>query len=165
MLARGESRSEASVLIAQNRDVVYDMVSDMQGIGRGALFARCRWESAGRPVAGALFTGLMTGNGERRNVWCRVVAAERGTCFAFVVPSEGVEWVVKLSTVAGYTHLVASLTLGTEGVAGGRGSSDNEADGRAELSHEVAQAIVTHTVKALKLHAEALAISRLSSAS
>lgn len=98
---------------------IYDLVSDITRTGEWSpVCTGCWWdieEKAGQ--VGAWFTGRNEIPGRTWETQSKVVAAERGQKFAWVVGGEFVRWSFTLSSEAGMTLLTESWTFLPAGIA------------------------------------------------
>ncbi|MCU1451021.1 MAG: polyketide cyclase [Acidimicrobiales bacterium] len=101
---RGEARTHVSV----PPEKVYDLVSDVTRMGEWSPeTVRCEWlDGATGPAVGARFKGSNKAKLARWSTKPRVVAAEAGKEFAFVVPAllggkEQTKWTYRFEEAAG----------------------------------------------------------------
>lgn len=86
----GDRTVTRSVRVQAPPERVWDLVSDLPGMGRFSPEATGgRWVRGGGPVLGARFRGTNGRGGRRWSTLATVVAAERGRSFAFDVSSAG----------------------------------------------------------------------------
>jgi hypothetical protein len=103
---------------------------------------------------GSYFTGR---NDDGKRIWetrSRVVAAEPGREFAWVVNDGWVRWGFTLDPVADGTRLTESWAFNPEGIEGFRGRFGEHADEQIEIRSSAAKAGIPVTLAAIKQTAE-----------
>ncbi len=102
-------RHRESIIVARPPEYLYDMVSDVTRMGEWSPVCRaCWWDDGDGPRPGAWFTGR---NELPERAWetrSRVIAAERGREFAFVVGGSWVRWGYTFTPVDGGTEVTES---------------------------------------------------------
>ncbi len=149
------SRTE-SILIARPPEDVYDMVADVTRMGEWSPVCRaCWWDDGEGPQVGSWFTGR---NELPERTWetrSQVVAADRGSEFAFVVGGKFARWGYTLVPAGAGTELTEAWELLPEGVA--MFEERFGADAQAEMDNrsEAAKSGIPATLAAIKRAAEA----------
>lgn len=145
-----------TIEIACPPEDVYAMVADVTRMGEWSPECTgCVWEDEGRG-AGATFRGTNAGP-EPENEWtttCRVVAAEPGTEFAFVVEATGTRWGYLFEPVDGGTRVTESWTFPESAEAAFAGWFGDAAADRIEQRETRARTGIAATLAALKAAAE-----------
>lgn len=150
-------RHSDSIVIDASPDQVYDLVADVSNMGEWSpVCAECWYDEGAGPEVGAWFTGR---NELPDRVWetrSKVVAAERGREFAWIVgEAEVVRWGYTFEPVDGGTRLTESWAFlpGGHTLFGERygDAADAEITDRADL----ARAGIPATLQAIKQTAEA----------
>lgn len=107
-----------SVLVAASPAAVYDLVSDVPRTGEWSPICRaCWWDEGNSAQEGAWFTGR---NELPERTWetrSRVVVADHGREFAFVVGGSYVRWGFTFAPVEGGTVVTESWEFLPEGLA------------------------------------------------
>lgn len=149
------TRSE-SVVVAAPAEQIYDLVSDVTRTGEWSpICVRCEWEDGGGPRVGAFFTGYNEVPGRSWSTRSRVVAAERGREFAWLVGDGYVWWSYRMTPVAGGTELTESWEFRPEGIAMFHDKYGDRA--QTEIDNRIAAARdgIPRTLAAIKAIAEA----------
>ncbi len=108
----------ASTVVARPPDDVYDLVSDVTRTGEWSPICRaCWWDDGAGPRAGAWFTGRNETPGRMWETRSKVLTAERGREFTFVVGGSLVRWSFELEPVDGGTLLTESWQFLPDGIA------------------------------------------------
>lgn len=108
-----------SIVVASSPESLYDMVSDVTRTGEWSpVCTACWWDDDEEAVrVGAWFTGR---NELPERTWetrSRVVAADRGREFAFVVGGSFVRWGYTFTPVDGGTRVTESWEFLPDGIA------------------------------------------------
>jgi hypothetical protein len=147
-----------SIVVAVDPDRLYALVSDVTRIGEFSPQCRaCWWDEGGGPTVGSYFTGR---NDDGKRTWetrSRVVAAEPGREFAWVVNDGWVRWGFALEPVedpAGGTRLTESWAFQPEGIRGFHERFGDHADEQIAIRSESAKSGIPVTLAAIKRTAE-----------
>jgi len=98
-----------SAVIAATPQQLYDLVSDVTRTGEWSPICReCWWDEGDGPRVGAWFTGRNEVPGRTWETRSRVVAADPGERFAFVVGGTFVSWAFTFAAVDGGTEVTES---------------------------------------------------------
>jgi ribosome-associated toxin RatA of RatAB toxin-antitoxin module len=104
-----ELRHSASVVVARAPEEVYDLVSDVTRTGEWSpICQECWWDEGATGEVGDRFTGR---NVTPQRTWetrSRVVAADRGREFTWVVGADFVRWSYTMAPADGGTELTES---------------------------------------------------------
>ena len=148
-------RYSESVLVARPPEVLYDMVSDVTRMGHWSPICRaCWWDDGDGPFVGAWFTGR---NETAERTWetrSRVIAAERGRVFAFVVGDALVRWEFTFAAADGGTRITESWEFLPAGIARFKERFGEEAEAQIADSTEAAHTGIPVTLAAIKRAAE-----------
>jgi len=107
-----------SVVVRASAETVYDLVSDITRTGQWSpICTACWWDEGAGPRVGSWFTGRNEVPGRRWETRSRVVAADRGREFAFVVGGAYVRWGFTMQPVPQGTRLTESWQFLPDGVA------------------------------------------------
>lgn len=146
---------EDSVVVARSPEDLYDMVSDVTRMGEWSPICRaCWWDEGGGPRHGAWFTGR---NETPERTWetrSLVVAADRGSEFAFVVNGDRVRWAYSFRPVAGGTEVRESWNFLPGGFAFFEERYGEQAREQIEQRFDAARTGIPATLAALKRAAE-----------
>ena len=152
-----ELRHQDSIVVDATPEEVYDLVADVSNIGQWSPVCKACWydEGAG-PEVGAWFTGR---NELPERTWetrSKVVAADRGREFAFVVTElEVARWGYRFEAVDGGTEVTETW----EFLPGGRAFFEqrygDDADAEIAERAELARTGIPETLAAIKRTAEA----------
>ena len=145
-----------SIVIARSPEELYDMVSDVTRMGEWSPVCRaCWWDDGDSALVGAWFTGR---NELPERTWetrSKIVAADRGREFAFIVGGSYVRWGYTFTTIEGGTQVTESW----EFLRGGAVMFEERfgADANAQVANraELARTGIPATLAALKRIAEA----------
>jgi hypothetical protein len=147
-----------SVLVNAGADQLYALVADVTRMGEWSPQCRaCWWDEGGGPTVGAYFTGR---NETAERTWetrSRVVAAEPGREFAWVVNDGWVRWGFTLAPVddpVGGTRLTESWAFQPEGIRGFHGRFGDDADKQIAIRTRSAKEGIPVTLAAIKRTAE-----------
>jgi hypothetical protein len=145
-----------SVVVDVDADRLYALVSDVTRIGEFSPQCRaCWWDEGGGPTVGAYFTGR---NETPERTWetrSRVVAAEPGREFAWVVNDGWVRWGFHIEPADDGTRLTESWAFQPAGVEGFRGRFGDDAERQLAIRAQSARDGIPVTLAAIKRTAEA----------
>jgi hypothetical protein len=147
-----------SVVVNVDADDLYALVSDVTRMGEWSPQCRaCWWDEGGGPTVGTYFTGR---NDDGKRTWetrSRVVAADPGREFAWVVNDGWVRWgftVEPLKDPDGGTRLTESWAFLPEGIEGFHGRFGEHAEKQIEIRTRSAREGIPVTLAAIKRTAE-----------
>jgi hypothetical protein len=144
-----------SVVVDVDADRLYALVSDVTRMGEWSPQCRaCWWDEGGGPTVGTYFTGR---NDDGKRTWetrSRVVAADPGREFAWVVNDGWVRWGFTLQPVDGGTQLTESWAFQPEGIQGFHGRFGEHADEQIVIRTRAAKEGIPITLAAIKRTAE-----------
>ena len=147
-----------SVVVDLDADALYALVSDVTRIGEFSPQCKaCWWDEGDGPRVGAYFTGRNETSERTWETRSRVVAAEPGREFAWVVNDGWVRWGFTLDPVdgpGGGTRLTESWVFNPAGLDGFRGRFGDDADRQVEMRSESAKSGIPVTLAAIKRTAE-----------
>jgi len=107
-----------SIVIARPADLLYDMVSDVTRMGEWSPVCKaCWWDEGDGPRVGGRFTGRNETSARTWETRSKVVAADRGREFAFVVGDSWVQWGYTFTPVEGGTRVTESWEFLPAGIA------------------------------------------------
>ncbi|MGY1711683.1 SRPBCC family protein [Geodermatophilus sp. SYSU D00758] len=145
-----------SILVAVDPGTLYDLVSDVTRTGEWRPVCRaCWWDEGARAEVGAGFTGR---NETPERTWetrSRVVAADRGREFAWVVGDGFVRWGFELEPADGGTRLTESWAFLPAGLAMFDRKYGDDAQRQVEQRTRAAHEGIPATLAAIKRIAEA----------
>ncbi|WP_432497453.1 SRPBCC family protein [Kineococcus auxinigenes] len=108
----------ASLVVRSSPEALYDLVSDVTRTGEWSpVCTGCRWDEGTPGQVGSWFTGRNEVPGRVWETRSRVVAADRGREFAFVVGGDRVRWGFTFTPVDGGTLLTESWEFLPAGLA------------------------------------------------
>ena len=149
-------RYSESVVVARSPEALYDMVSDVTRMGEWSPVCKaCWWDEGDGPRPGAWFTGR---NELPERTWetrSRVVAADRGREFAFVVRGSWVRWGYTFTPVEGGTQVTESWEFLPAGIERFYNRFGEDAEAQIADRTEGARRGIPVTLAALKQAAEA----------
>jgi hypothetical protein len=144
-----------SVVVARSPEALYDMVSDVTRMGEWSpVCTTCWWDDGDGPREGAWFTGR---NALPERTWetrSKVVAADRGREFAFMVNGSWVRWGYTFTPVDDGTVVTESWEFLPDGVAGFHDRYGADAQAQIANRAEAAQKGIATTLAAIKKAAE-----------
>jgi Polyketide cyclase / dehydrase and lipid transport len=144
-----------SIVIACSPEHLYDLVSDITRMGKWSPVCKgCWWDEGAGPEVGASFTGR---NELPERTWetrSRVVVADRGHEFAFVVGDSWTRWGYVFTPVDGGTQLTESWDFLPGGVAMFEGRFGAEAEAQIANRLDLARKGIPVTLAAIKRDAE-----------
>jgi hypothetical protein len=148
-------RQAGSTVIAGTPEDLYDMVADVTRMGEWSPVCKaCWWDEGGGPEVGAVFTGR---NELPERTWetrAKVVAADRGREFAFVVLATGTRWGYTFAPVEGGTQVTESWEFPPEGEAVFRERFGDDAPAEVTIRRDAAREGIAATLAAIKAAAE-----------
>jgi len=108
----------ASTVVAVPPQQLYVLVSDVTRTGEWSpTCAQCWWDEGAGPAVGSWFTGRNVTPGRTWETRSRVVAAEAGREFSWLVGGELVRWTYLLEPVEGGTRLTEEWEFLPAGLA------------------------------------------------
>ena len=143
-----------SVVVNADADTLYALVSDVTRIGEWSPQCRaCWWDEGGGPTVGSYFTGR---NDDGKRTWetrSRVVAADPGREFSWVVNDGWVRWGFVLEPLEGPdggTRLTEHWSFEPAGIEGFRGRYGDKADEQIAIRTKAAKEGIPVTLAAIK---------------
>ncbi|MDK3256866.1 SRPBCC family protein [Blastococcus capsensis] len=113
-----ELRHSGSITVAASPEEVYDLVSDVTRTGEWSpICTACWWDEGASGQVGDWFTGRNVTPDRTWETRSRVVAADRGREFAFVVGGSNVSWRFTFRPVDGGTEVTESWEFLPDGLA------------------------------------------------
>jgi hypothetical protein len=144
-----------SIVIARPADELYDLVADVTRMGGWSPVCKaCWWDEGAGPEVGAWFTGR---NELPERTWetrSQVVAADRGSEFAFVVGGSWTRWGYVFAPIDGGTELTESWEFLPGGVAMFEERFGEGAEAQLANRRELARKGIPVTLAAIKRDAE-----------
>lgn len=144
-----------SIVVDLDPERLYALVSDVTRMGEWSPQCRaCWWDDGAGPTVGSYFTGR---NDDGKRIWetrSRVVAAEPGREFAWVVNDGWVRWGFGMEPVDGGSRLTESWAFLPAGIAGFHGRFGEDAQRQIEIRSAAAHAGIPVTLAAIKRTAE-----------
>lgn len=141
-----------SIRVAERPEVLYDVISDVTRTGEWSpICTACWWDDpqqAGQ--VGAWFTGHNEQPGRTWETRSRVVAAERGREFAWVVGDGFVRWGFVLAPVADGTELTETWDFLPNGLAMFHDKYGTRAETEIAARTEQAHTGIPQTLAAIK---------------
>jgi hypothetical protein len=113
-------RHSGSIVINRSPEELYDMIADVTRMGEWSPVCKaCWWDEGDGPHVGAKFTGRNDGPERTWETRSEVVAADRGSEFAWVVaePPTRARWGYSFVVVDGGTEVTETWELPPEGSA------------------------------------------------
>ena len=148
-------RHAESVVIQRSPEDLYDLISDVTRMGEWSPVCKaCWWDEGDGPRPGAWFTGR---NELPERTWetrSRVVAADRGREFAFMVRGSWVRWGYTFTPVEGGTQVTESWEFLPAGIAGFEERYGADAQAQVANRAQAARTGIPATLAALKQAAE-----------
>jgi hypothetical protein len=148
-------RYSESIVVARSPESLYEMVSDVTRMGEWSPVCKaCWWDDGDSPRPGAWFTGR---NELPDRVWetrSKVVAAERGREFAFLVGGSYTRWGYVFTPVDGGTRVTESWEFLPDGIAMFHERFGDDADAQIANRTEAAHKGIPVTLAAIKETAE-----------
>lgn len=148
----GDPRSHSqSIHVDAAPEDVYALVSDVTRTGEWSpVCTGCSWDEGAGPEVGAWFTGHNAKNGREWDTRSRVVAAEPGEEFAWVVGGSYVRWGFALEPEDGGTRLTESWRFLPDGLAMFHDRYGDRAPAQIEERTRDAHAGIPATLRAVK---------------
>ncbi|MCV7420638.1 SRPBCC family protein [Mycobacterium yunnanensis] len=144
-----------SVVVETDADTLYALVSDVTRIGEWSPQCRaCWWDEGDGPSVGSYFTGRNDDGSRTWETRSRVVAADPGREFAWVVNEGWVRWGFTLEPAETGTRLTESWAFQPEGIAGFEGRYGEKAPEQIVIRTKAARAGIPVTLAAIKRTAE-----------
>ncbi|BBZ25761.1 polyketide cyclase [Mycolicibacterium madagascariense] len=144
-----------SVVVHVEPDRLYELVSDVTRMGEWSPQCRaCWWDEGAGPTVGSYFTGR---NDDGKRTWetrSRVVAADPGREFAWVVNDGWVRWGFTIDAVDGGSRLTEWWAFQPEGIQGFHDRFGEHAEHQIEIRSTAAHAGIPVTLAAIKRTAE-----------
>ena len=151
-----------SIVIARQRDVLYDLVCDVTRMGEWSPVCKaCWWEDGDGPHVGAWFTGRNKSperSGDTRSQWenrAEVTVANRGREFTFVVGGSWIRWSYEFVDALGGTKVTESWTCLPQGIKRFHDRFGDDADEQIAQRAAAAYLGMAETLAAIKRVAEA----------
>ena len=145
-----------SVLVHADADALYALVADVTRMGEWSPQCRaCWWDEDGGQGVGAYFTGRNDDGSRTWDTRSRVVAADPGREFAWVVNDGWVRWGFTLDAEQGGTRLTESWAFQPEGIRGFHGRFGDDAENQIAIRSRAATSGIPVTLAAIKRTAEA----------
>lgn len=155
MVELSELQASGSVVIAADAETLYDMVADVTRMGEWSPICKaCWWDEGEGPRVGAWFTGR---NELPERTWetrSKVVAADPGREFAFVVLGTVARWGYTFTPVDGGTELTESWEFLPSGLELFEERFGDEAPTQVADRYEKARTGIPETLAAIKRAAE-----------
>lgn len=144
-----------STVVAASPERLYDLVSDVTRTGEWSPVCKaCWWHDEDGPREGAWFSGRNEADGRVWETSSRVVAAEPGREFAWLVGDKYVRWGYTLEPVDGGTRLTESWEFRPAGQEMFRERFGSEAQARIDMRAEQARSGISATLASIKRIAE-----------
>ena len=144
-----------SVLVHADVDALYALVADVTRMGEWSPQCRaCWWDEGAGPDVGAYFTGR---NDDGKRTWetrSRVVVADPGREFAWVVNDGWVRWGFSFDADQGGTRLTESWAFLPDGIEGFHGRFGEQAEEQIATRVRAAKDGIPVTLAAIKRTAE-----------
>ncbi|WP_222194679.1 SRPBCC family protein [Modestobacter italicus] len=144
-----------SIVVATSPDALYDLVSDVTRTGEWSpICTACWWDEGASGQVGDWFTGRNEVPGRVWETRSQVVAAERGSEFAWAVRGTLVRWGYTLEPVDGGTLLTESWEFLPAGLAFFAETYGDQAQAQIENRTRAAHESIPATLVAIKAIAE-----------
>jgi hypothetical protein len=146
-----------SVVVARSPESLYDMVSDVTRMGEWSpVCTACWWDKGDGLREGAWFTGRNELPGRTWETRSKVVVAQRGREFAFIVGGTYARWSYVFTLADGGTELTESWEFLPDGIAMFHERFGDEADAQIANRAEAAHNGIPVTLAAIKEAAESV---------
>jgi hypothetical protein len=150
-----ELRHSESVVVSSTPEALYDLVSDVTRTGEWSPICKaCWWDEGAGPEPGAWFTGR---NETPTRTWetrSRVITADRGREFSWVVGQGVVRWSYTFAPEDGGTRLTESWEFTPAGLAFFADKYGDQAEEQIADRTQAARASIPVTLAAIKRIAE-----------
>lgn len=147
---------EDSVVVHAPPEALYDMIADVTRMDEWSPeCTACSWDEQSPPGLGSGFSGTNVDATHEWQTHCRVIAADRGREFAFVVELSTVVWRYRFEPVAAGTRLTESWMFPTTAFAVFDERFGRDAPTRIKTRTELARTGIAATLAAIKRVAEA----------
>jgi Polyketide cyclase / dehydrase and lipid transport len=144
-----------SVVVARPVRAVYDLVSDITGMGKWSPICRaCWWDDGAGPEAGAWFTGRNELDGRTWETRSQVTAAEPGREFTFLVGGALVRWTYRFEAAGPGTVLTEEWEFLPAGIERFHERYGDEAQAQIDQRAAAARHGIPVTLAAIKQAAE-----------
>jgi hypothetical protein len=144
-----------SMVIARSPEDLYDMVSDVTRMGEWSpVCTGCTWDEGDGPYVDAGFTGRNVLPTRTWETHSKVVAADRGREFAFVVGDSYVRWGYTFTQIDAGTQVTESWELLPAGLAMFADRFGPDAESQIADRTQLAHTGIPLTLAAIKKAAE-----------
>ncbi len=144
-----------SIVVARSPEDLYDLVADITRMGSWSPICKaCWWDEGAGPEVGAWFSGRNELPDRTWETRSKVVVADRGREFAFIVGGRYVRWGYQFAPVDGGTELTESWEFLPDGIAFFEDRFGEDAPAQIEDRRQAALSGITATLKAIKATAE-----------
>ncbi len=144
-----------SIVVARSPEDLYDLVADITRMGSWSPICKaCWWDEGAGPEVGAWFSGRNELPDRTWETRSKVVVADRGREFAFIVGGRYVRWGYQFAPVDGGTELTESWEFLPDGIAFFEDRFGEDAPAQIEDRRQAALSGITTTLKAIKATAE-----------
>lgn len=150
-------RHSGSIVIGRPPEEVYALVSDVTKTGEWSPVCKaCWWDEGDGPRVGSMFTGRNELGERTWETRSKVLAADPGKEFAWVVaePPTGARWGYTLKPVDGGTELTETWELGPDGQAFFEQRFPGEGAAQVQTRADTAEKGIAETLAAIKKAAE-----------
>ncbi|MHA3701710.1 SRPBCC family protein [Jatrophihabitans sp. YIM 134969] len=149
-------RHEETVVVARDADDLYHLVTDIARTGEWSPICQtCWWDDPERgAVVGATFTGRNVTPDRTWETRSRVVAAEPGREFAWVVADGWVRWGYRFAPAEGGTAVTETWEFTPAGLTGFATKYGEDAPAQIENRTDAARTGIPATLAAIKTIAE-----------
>lgn len=145
-----------SIVVATDPETLYDLVSDVTRTGEWSpVCTSCWWDDPDVTGVGAWFTGR---NELPERTWetrSKVIVADRGREFAFVVGGTYVRWAYTFASADGGTEVTESWEFLPEGIAMFRDKHGDNAQAEIDKRTAAAHDGIPRSLAAIRKIAEA----------
>ena len=144
-----------SIIIERAPEEVYDMVADVTRMGEWSPVCKaCWWEEGDGPSVGAVFAGRNETPDRTWETKNKIVAADRGTEFAWEVLGTHARWGYTFAPVDGGTEVTERWDLPAEGIAFFEERMGDDAPAQIKAREQGAIVGMQQTLAAMKEAAE-----------